>query len=710
MFSSAASRNALVTACAESPVVICCAHQVLPADGDNLPLCRSPCHASEASASLLLGGDTLVINGMPRKVPAVGGSILLCDVHDRDYCARSSAFRCSMSDCCRRGFSVQLADKTCVTCAVHLQDQIDRVAGSVFDVGQNPPSPSPKKVLKKKVTVSVDVPEATAPEHPFPNDATHALNAVDGPSESSTSESWTDRENELRKLTSKRKGKARRSKAYDFDMDQDDSRPKGKKKQKSGSISPNSDSDAIIGSRLDTFRNSLSLRRGRKPSSDSGKASPSDIRSRHSNSQHSRRRTRDSDLSDHSPDPSSRSQMSQVRLPSFLKQPLPRGTGAPVILRDDPRLRKRRKSGWESVSDALNARGNARDGIKEGESDTTYPRLLERTLFALRGFGCFDVTWGIGSYGENFTELIRRIGSDNTEDLRIRQAKCKITNRIAVGMSTLKMGSKKLGFEDEKNLLLGDFHQVSNAEIEDHFLNDVKAEKRPAQPTSVEAFRRCAENQTSLWRLLFGEQYRAGRELCLSNLLELREDAPELFSLEFLIVTWEAFIYDYLGRSFEGMRRLGQFRRSSDDITEIRRLALARRPEGGVIWKPPLSLNMISSRGYWRRNVLPRLAAGVEKVGYSIALEKIVGSAAASGKRKKKPNWQVGSEVKRLYPIGKRLPAHGRNLMMQHVPKRANSGIAICLDYNAHAGCQRGIECQFARDFLDGKNMHWCVE
>ena len=107
------------------------------------------------------------------------------------------------------------------------------------------------------------------------------------------------------------------------------------------------------------------------------------------------------------------------------------------------------------------------------------------------------ILWG------NFTDLIRRIGSDNSEDLRLYHVKCKITNRMAVGFSTLKLGSEKLGWEDEKNLVLGDFAQVSNTELEDHFLVENTAEKKPPNPKTIEDFRRCVENQINLWCLFF---------------------------------------------------------------------------------------------------------------------------------------------------------------------------------------------------------------
>ena len=79
-------------------------------------------------------------------------------------------------------------------------------------------------------------------------------------------------------------------------------------------------------------------------------------------------------------------------------------------------------------------------------------------------------------------------------------------------------------------------------------------------------------------------------------------------------------MYDFADRMFGGIRRLGKFRRPSDDIAEIRRLALKRHPDGGLIRQHPLSFNMVASRGYWRRNIIRRLEASVEKVGYGVDL------------------------------------------------------------------------------------------
>ena len=110
-----------------------------------------------------------------------------------------------------------------------------------------------------------------------------------------------------------------------------------------------------------------------------------------------------------------------------------------------------------------------------------------------------------------------------------------------------------------------------------------------------------------------GEHYRLELETCLRNLLILNYETPELFALEFSVSTRGAFLYDFVDRMFEGMRRLGLFCRPADDIAEIRRLALNKRPDGGLIRQRPLSFDMASPKGYCGRNITPRLESSVEK-------------------------------------------------------------------------------------------------
>ena len=124
-------------------------------------------------------------------------------------------------------------------------------------------------------------------------------------------------------------------------------------------------------------------------------------------------------------------------------------------------------------------------------------------------------------------------------------------------------------------------------------------------------------------------------------LLDLHYEVPALFALNFRISKWEAFSYDYLSNMFGGLLKMGDFSRPSYVMVGNRRLALNRRPDGVIIWRPPLSFNMNSTRCYWRLNIAPRLEAGVERQSHAIALERTMWT-----KRKAKHESQVGAEPK----------------------------------------------------------------
>ena len=689
----------------------CMAGELYPADGSSVPVSSSVCMDTNISLIMVLGGELVMSHGSMSMIPETGKRMPMCAIHARAYDERSQKDACQSSECYRRGFSLVHGGRPIVTCAVHLQELLAKAQDEVQTTSNKPASIKPNDGhLPERTSVSWKPEKA----YHFPavaEETKRRKKTAEVVSPSSSSESWDSREQEIQNLFG---GKtARRSSTQSVRetlSSQRSQRTEHSRKEKKERSARSASSDTSIESRVDLFRRSLSKRNSQRSihrSSSNGSDGAQGRRRRRPTSFDSSQLDSADDCSDHVSHHSVHSG-SRVRLPAFLRQPIPRGTAAPVEIKADPKLHKRKKRGWECIADAL----SANHVLKEGEKEATSTRLLERTLFAMRGFGQFKIDWGVGCYGTGFTECIRAIATDHAEDLRLHNIRCKITNRIAHGISNLKCGSKKAGTEDEKNILLGDFAPVPTSVLEDFVLTDTKAEPRPKQPQDVEMFRRCVENQTNVWCLFFGQEYRAEREECMASLIGLHEDVPELFSVQFIVATWEAFTYDYVYKMFEGMRRLGQFCRPSDDIVEIRRLALNRHPDGGIIWQPPFSFDMSSSQGYWRRNIIPRLEAGVERQGYASALDKVLGKVAPKSRLrgKQKLDSTVGAVNKDLFPLTEKLNKAEMNMALQNCPRKAKSGNALCLDYNAHAGCQRGADCRFCHEYFGGKNLHWCIE
>lgn len=66
-----------------------------------------------------------------------------------------------------------------------------------------------------------------------------------------------------------------------------------------------------------------------------------------------------------------------------------------------------------------------------------------------------------------------------------------------------------------------------------------------------------------------------------------------------------------------------------------------------------------------------------------------------------------GTEVARLYPAGKRLLKHERNLAMAHAPRCGKD--VFCWGWNAQSGCGRAPNCDRKHETMGEKNLHWAV-
>ena len=79
-------------------------------------------------------------------------------------------------------------------------------------------------------------------------------------------------------------------------------------------------------------------------------------------------------------------------------------------------------------------------GDKEGSVEVDHSKVVEKTIFELRGFGEFRVKWGIGAYGKELNACTRRMSAYEKEEVLASGSRCLLSNRIAYGLSALKFG------------------------------------------------------------------------------------------------------------------------------------------------------------------------------------------------------------------------------------------------------------------------------
>ena len=204
VFSSLAIRRAMETECCGSPPDVRCAHQVFPFGELSQPMGFSPCLLADIKEIMLIEEETIILDGFPHPPPAGGGEVWLRTVHEHDYRSRSSPYRCVASGCLGLGFSVQLSEKKFASCAVRLQHQIDSVAG--LDSSDRPENggATAKRLNCIKVTLSAPPDARDVPGDPVTRALSVAMGKVVDSAQSSASESWADREKDLKKITSKR--------------------------------------------------------------------------------------------------------------------------------------------------------------------------------------------------------------------------------------------------------------------------------------------------------------------------------------------------------------------------------------------------------------------------------------------------------------------------------------------------------------------------
>ena len=93
--------------------------------------------------------------------------------------------------------------------------------------------------------------------------------------------------------------------------------------------------------------------------------------------------------------------------------------------------------------------------------------------------------------------------------------------------------------------------------------------------------------------MLYERQHERARTKAMDFLLRLHDDTPDLSRVNFLVMTWGEMTRDYLGKTIEGVRRLGQLGHAGDKQADLYRSAMtstdgSRNPT----WKYPATFDM----------------------------------------------------------------------------------------------------------------------
>ena len=143
-------------------------------------------------------------------------------------------------------------------------------------------------------------------------------------------------------------------------------------------------------------------------------------------------------------------------LPSCFKQASQMAADPLLALKYDPTLRPWSTKQRDDV-DKVAAVLPTLHGGGSGNVETDHSKLVERTIFALRGFGEFQVRCGHGAYGKELNACLRRLSAYGQEEVLASVARCLVANRMSYGFPTLKIGTYCRCKEGDKASAIADF-------------------------------------------------------------------------------------------------------------------------------------------------------------------------------------------------------------------------------------------------------------
>ena len=182
-----------------------------------------------------------------------------------------------------------------------------------------------------------------------------------------------------------------------------------------------------------------------------------------------------------------------------------------------------------------------------GGSDLGTNRAKGLTVFALRGFWEFKPRIATGVYGSGMYEARLHISHNGKHLLWNLGLRCPITQRIAKCASLGLRGSMSMEFAGKDTLLLADPPPWAEANFMNYRMSDVKTSKRASEPHTISALGRSAKLQSMYFAAFHEDAHLEERNSTTQRRVDLHEDRPAAFSVDFMVDTWNRVVSDYNG-------------------------------------------------------------------------------------------------------------------------------------------------------------------
>ena len=419
---------------------------------------------------------------------------------------------------------------------------------------------------------------------------------------------------------------------------------------------------------------------------------------------------------------------------------LPQGLCFPKIKRARPVVRQYTQAERLLPDGEMNAILDRLGAISDREkAQNGIHKIDEFTVVALRGFGKYKTVLGTGTYGPELEQCLRRQARSEKDKLWQEKIRFILTNRIARGASTGRFGSFEGEGGEETSITLADCFAVDAVKYRAGTWDGTRLEEKKSEPHTMSCFISSAKQQIKLFCLLYGEEHREERKNALKKFQKLHEEKPDLFTVAFLVKTWNRMWAEFGEAVREGVRALLRILPEGANREALITLALSPYKRSSKrIWRWPDVFNFESSRGMWCGRILPELEEDLEQSrikGTRQTLnnaDPLILPPTDTRRQRRPPSGRTGNSKapavsvpaahpagsKKVefppdsgYPLGKRLRASEFDASKQFAPKEPVTGKTYCWNFNSNCGCPvRGTECAFGlHQAMKHSGIHWTV-
>eukprot|EP00438_Fugacium_kawagutii_P001653 Skav236324 [mRNA] locus=scaffold97:181652:191974:+ [translate_table: standard] len=349
-------------------------------------------------------------------------------------------------------------------------------------------------------------------------------------------------------------------------------------------------------------------------------------------------------------------------------------------------------------------------------------KVEERLVYLVRGCDALTVPLGKATVGKELYHSLRATSTQGRPQLRMMQFPVNINNRVAYGLASLSLGGKDIKALPDYCLSAADFPLTSEEEFDNWSgCSDVKLEKRPKPPMTLNAWYRNALREAWGISCVYGTEHYSSFEQAASYLLKLGEEHSYMWPAHAIFSVWEELWARYVEELKDLDRELRRaMKEESPSFERIRFFVTAPGDDGEPWLRLPRTFFLEDHLEYFQTDVIPRHNRLLSRACWQVALKKTPTGGLYGGKAGEGPE---ASESRPGPKLGKTDGSASKGLLgppltnkeaaraLDHRPKEKKGARYLCWDHMCHRGCAKPSACPHAHlTAPKWESLDWAVQ